>query len=380
MNKKFMATLLALSMLTSTVIAYGDVESGRDVEKTSQEVIQGVPGGIGEDLEGRVAYQGSEEIESDPGDSRGDSEGVRVELREVEITEGEVTFGNNNYNISNSKSVDFPGTFNVDAAAGNVSGAPVRLTNTGETELIVYAEKCKSMDNTSPSIVSPNTFSDWMNLSQEETVSNMALGFIINGTTTYWFNDEGSQQSEEVYRLAVGESITLAITGKTGTQWPQNCTIDYDCTIGFEVIPLIITEEIETPEEIEMPETPEEIETPTDDTNENIDEVEQPDHTDNETANPDNTEQLDTSDDTTQSDNTSEEEQQPDGTDQETEGNIDEGTGTDDSQSTNQTEQNSQEQKPDSTQAENDEAPEIDQTEQTEQEQTEQASDTNIAE
>lgn len=124
------------------------------------------------------------------------------------------------------------------AAAGDVSGAPVRLTNTGETELIVYAEKCKSMDSTSPSIVAPSTFSDWTSLSQEETVNNMALGFKVDEDGIFWFDDESSQQAEKVCRLQPGETITLQIIGKCGTQWPQSCTINYDCTLGFEVVPI----------------------------------------------------------------------------------------------------------------------------------------------
>lgn len=316
MSKKILATILTLSMLTSTAIAYGSVENGGDEKEIGQEVIQGVPGGTGEDLGGRVVSQDSEDLGGVPGGSSEDLKGIKVEVRKEQITEGGVAFGNNNYNISNSKSVDFPGTFNVDAAAGDVSGAPVRLTNTGETELIVYAEKCKSMDSTSPSIVSPNTFSDWMNLSQEETISNMALGFIINGSTTYWFDDEGSQQSEEVYRLAAGESITLAITGKCGTQWPSNCTINYDCTVGFEVIPF--EKEIEVV--IEQPAAPiisEDVTEGTKDTEatevtedqgqENNEQQEQPEQ-------PGQVEQPGQIDDTENNTSTSEVEQQPDQT------------------------------------------------------------------
>lgn len=47
MYKKAIATLLALSMITSTAIAYGSVENW---EEKGQEVIQGVPEGPGEVL------------------------------------------------------------------------------------------------------------------------------------------------------------------------------------------------------------------------------------------------------------------------------------------------------------------------------------------
>lgn len=268
MYKKAIAALLALSMITSTAIAYGSVENG---EEKGQEVIQGVPEGPGEVLGDRVVSQGSEDLGGVPGDSQGDSGGIKIREEKVEIKDGSINFGNSNIQINSYNSIDFPGTFTVDTTTGDISGAPVKLVNTGETELIVYAEKCKSMNSTSPKIVTPSTFSDWTSLDETETLSYMALGFTLNGSSTYWFSDESSQQPEEVYRLQPGESITLEVTGKSGTKWPSNCTIEYDCTLGLEVIPMTkiievpeITEIPEIPEMPEQPETPETPETPED--------------------------------------------------------------------------------------------------------------------
>ena len=266
MYKKAIATLLALSMITSTAIAYGSVENW---EEKGQEVIQGVPEGPGEVLGDGVVFQGSEDLGGVPGDSQGDSGGIKIREEKVEIKDGSINFGNSSIQINSYNSIDFPGTFTVDTTAGDVSGAPVKLVNTGETELIVYAEKCKSMNSTSPKIVTPNIFLDWTSLDETETLSYMALGFTLNGSSTYWFSDENSQQPEEVYRLQPGESITLEVTGKSGTKWPSNCTIEYDCTLGLEVIPMTkiieipeITEIPEQPEIPEIPEQPEETETP----------------------------------------------------------------------------------------------------------------------
>lgn len=259
MYKKAIATLLALSMITSTAIAYGSVENG---EEKGQEVIQGVPEGPGEVLGDGVVSQGSEDLGGVPGDSQGDLGGIKIREEKVEIKDGSINFGNSNIQINSYNSIDFPGTFTVDTTTGDISGAPVKLVNTGETELIVYAEKCKSMNSTSPKIVTPSTFSDWTSLDETETLSYMALGFTLNGSSTYWFSDESSQQPEEVYRLQPGESITLEVTGKSGTKWPSNCTIEYDCTLGLEVIPM--TKIIEIPEITEIPEQPETPETPED--------------------------------------------------------------------------------------------------------------------
>ena len=190
----------------------------------------------------------------------------------ITITDGEVRFNGESFTINQEATIDFPGNFTINPMMGKLRGTEVPFTNTGETEITLVGGICKATDSSSPKVVSQGTFSDWAELTIDETTSNIALGFMVrdqygNELVSYWFDDEQDQTMDEIYTVAPGESVTIEVIGKHGMSWPSNCKLYYDCPIGFNVEPLDTVKEviefIEVPidePEAQEPEAPQEPE------------------------------------------------------------------------------------------------------------------------
>lgn len=190
----------------------------------------------------------------------------------ITITEGKAIFDGDAFSIDQEANIDFPGSFTINPMMGKLRGTEVPFTNTGETEITLVGGICKATDSSSPKVVNPRTFSDWAELTIDETTSNIALGFMVkdqygNELVSYWFDDEQDQTMDEIYTVAPGESITIEVIGKHGMSWPNNCKLYYDCPIGFDVEPLDtfkeVIEFIEVPVEQPVVEEPEAVEEPT---------------------------------------------------------------------------------------------------------------------
>lgn len=270
MHKKFMSLFLALGMVANIGVAYAAdlVPPGAD---GAPEVLEGAQGGIG----GNVGAQGTHEAQGGSSGTTEGSEGVRYEevvtYEPVVITEGVGRFNGQNFMVNGQQTFDFPGSFTINPMAGRLTGTQIPLTNSGDTNIRILSGICESNDGNSPKVVSPTKFSDWANLGIEDTLGNIAFGFLVrdqagNELATYWFSEEGRQTSEEVYVVSPGESVTIEIIGKHGMSWPKACTLSYDCTLIFDVVPLETVKEViqivEIPEEVEQPQLPDDVEIP----------------------------------------------------------------------------------------------------------------------
>lgn len=245
MSKRLIATLLVISSIAATCGAVGVC--------------------FGEN-EGIVAQQAQEEhyflntyeIEEDTEVNTVVETGATETIEEVEpiiITTGSGYMDGSSFTVDTYDTYSLPGSFEINPYAGRLRGEPVSIVNTGDTDMVIIAESCVRANSRSPKVVKQSTFSDWTNLGVEDTANNIALGLMVKSRsgkelTTFWFNSEGSQRSQDIYTLSPGEKVTIEIIGKHGMSWPKSQTIAYKCIIGFEVIPLEI-----------IPEPPEVIET-----------------------------------------------------------------------------------------------------------------------
>lgn len=270
MHKKFMSLFLALGMVANIGVAYAAdlVPPGAD---GAPEVLEGPQGGTG----GNVGAQGTQEAQGGSSGATEGSAGVRYEevvtYEPVVITEGVGRFNGQSFMVDGQQTFDFPGSFTINPMAGRLTGTQIPLNNTGDTNIRILSGICESNDGDSPKVVSPTKFSDWANLGIEDTLGNIAFGFLVrdqagNELATYWFSEEGRQTSEEVYVVSPGESVTIEIIGKHGMSWPKACTLSYDCTLIFDVVPLETVKEViqivEIPEEVEQPQLPDDVEIP----------------------------------------------------------------------------------------------------------------------
>ena len=264
MHKKFMSLFLALGMVANIGVAYAAdlVPPGAD---GAPEVLEGPQGGTG----GNVGAQGTQEAQGGSSGATEGSAGVRYEevvtYEPVVITGGVGRFNGQSFMVDGQQTFDFPGSFTINPMAGRLTGTQIPLNNTGDTNIRILSGICESNDGNSPKVVSPTKFSDWANLGIEDTLGNIAFGFLVraqagNELATYWFSEEGRQTSEEVYVVSPGESVTIEIIGKHGMSWPKACTLSYDCTLIFDVVPLETVKEViqivEIPEEVEQPQLP----------------------------------------------------------------------------------------------------------------------------
>lgn len=154
----------------------------------------------------------------------------------ITITEGSYKIGGNNVNFDTSNTQPFMTEFNINPSDGGFISTPVNLINTGSTELIIKAKSCVSIGSSTPKVVEPNKFRDWLSLGRKETTKNIALGLQIK-SNKYWFNEEGNQRAEEIYIIQPNESINIELIAKHGMSWIGTPTLKYNCLLEIEVIP-----------------------------------------------------------------------------------------------------------------------------------------------
>lgn len=160
----------------------------------------------------------------------------------ITITEGSYSIDGEDVDFDTNIIQPFASEFNINPNNGGFSSAPVILKNTGDTELVLRANSCVSIGDDSPRVVNPNKFENWLSLGRKDTAANIALGFQIkndNGLEVcrYWFDDEGSQQSEEIYVIQPGEKISIKLIAKHGMSWVGYHTFQYKCLLEIEAIP-----------------------------------------------------------------------------------------------------------------------------------------------
>lgn len=169
----------------------------------------------------------------------------------ITITEGSYSIGGQNVNFDTNIIQNFASEFNINPNNGSFSSTPVIFRNTGSTELIIKANSCVSIGEDTPKVVRVNKFENWLSLGRKDTAANIALGFQIKNedgseVCKYWFDDEGSQQSEKIYIIQPGEKISIKLIAKHGMSWVGYHSFQYRCLLELEAIPAeIMVEELE---------------------------------------------------------------------------------------------------------------------------------------
>jgi hypothetical protein len=163
----------------------------------------------------------------------------------ITLTEGSYSIGGENVDFDTSIIQTFASEFNINPNNGGFSSTPVIFRNTGSTELIIKANSCVSIGEDTPKVVRVNKFGNWLSLGRKDTAANIALGFQIkkedgSEVCKYWFDDEGSQQSEEIYVIQPGEKISIKLIAKHGMSWVGYHTFQYRCLLEIEAIPVEI--------------------------------------------------------------------------------------------------------------------------------------------
>lgn len=163
----------------------------------------------------------------------------------ITLTEGSYSIGGQDVNFDTNIIQPFASEFNINPNNGGFSSTPVIFRNTGDTELIIKANSCVSIGEDTPRVVRVNKFQNWLSLGRKDTAANIALGFQIkkedgSEVCKYWFDDEGSQQSEEIYVIQPGEEIYIKLIAKHGMSWVGYHTFQYRCLLEIEAIPVEI--------------------------------------------------------------------------------------------------------------------------------------------
>lgn len=118
-------------------------------------------------------------------------------------------------------------TYIIDENRDFISG-DYTFTNNGENGVTFKISEVRPIEGTKLQLVAPDTYSDWSKLTQEQTLSSMAL---LLGTSSLHENDV------DLAHLNAGDTIRLPLTAKYGVNWgnTENLIVKYSMTL--EVIP-----------------------------------------------------------------------------------------------------------------------------------------------
>lgn len=111
------------------------------------------------------------------------------------------------------------------------------IINNGTTSVTATAISLFATPETSAKIVANDKYTadEWKNLSVSDTISQIALGLNVSGTTD-WFNAEPAYSVVSLGSMSPSSSRTFTINGEYGYDWEndENLVLNYKMTLLLE--------------------------------------------------------------------------------------------------------------------------------------------------